>query len=209
MKYYYINKKRVSEIEYFRQNFDEINPASLSAKQAEKYKTVFNEFSKKEKRKATNLKISQKSQKRIRVNGRFISKEETQRIKFLLDKLGLPFNQENVNLSKSKTLFFTVNNETMIPRILEHKGTISVDGVVMTKAQAVEVFEKQNNLNRFEWAGRLNISPTDIYLLIYGCEFTPDNRNLNINTVITDEGRVVKSKKSKVNESTTDTESGI
>ena len=194
MKYYYINKKRVSEIEYFRQNFDDINPARLTSKQAEKYKTVFNEFSKKEKRKATNLKISQKAKKRIRVNGRFISKEETQRIKFLLDKLGLPFNQENVNLSKSKTLFFTVNNETMIPRILEHKGTVSVDGVVMTKAQAVEVFEKQNNLNRFEWAGRLNIPPTDIYLLVYGCEFTPDNRNLNINTVITDEGRIIKSK---------------
>jgi hypothetical protein len=208
MKYYYINKKRVSELEYFKQNFDEINPQSLNKKQLQKYQTVFTEFQKKEKRRETNAKISAKAKNRIRVNGRFISKEETQRINFFLEKSNLTFNQQNVNLAAAKTLFFTANNETMISRIFDHKGTVSIDGVTITKAEAVEKFEKANNLNRIEWAGRLNINPTDIYLLVYDLQFNPSTRNLNINTVITDEGKVVKSKKSKINESTTDSESG-
>jgi len=200
MKYYYINKKRVSELEYFKQNFDDINPQNLNKKQLEKYQTVFNEFQKKEKRRQTNQKISAKASKRIRVNGRFISKEETQRIKFFLQKIDLPFNQQNVNFAAAKNLFYTINNETMISRIFEHKGTVSIDGVIMTKAEAVEKFEKENNLNRVEWARRLEINPTDIYLLIYDVQFNAITRNLNINTVITDEGKIVRSKKSKINE---------
>jgi len=200
MKYYYINKKRVSELEYFKQNFDDINPQNLNKKQLEKYKTVFKEFQKKEKRRETNQKISAKASQRIRVNGRFISKEETQRIKFFLQKIDLPFNQQNVNFAAAKNLFYTINNETMISRIFEHKGTVSIDGVIMTKAEAVEKFEKENNLNRIEWARRLEINPTDIYLLIYDVQFNPITRNLNINTVITDEGKIVRSKKSKKNE---------
>jgi len=200
MKYYYINKKRVSELEYFKQNFDDINPQNLNKKQLEKYKTVFKEFQKKEKRRETNQKISAKASQRIRVNGRFISKEETQRIKFFLQKIDLPFNQQNVNFAAAKNLFYTINNETMISRIFEHKGTVSIDGVIMTKAEAVEKFEKENNLNRIEWARRLEINPTDIYLLIYDVQFNAITRNLNINTVITDEGKIVRSKKSKKNE---------
>jgi len=191
MKYYYINKKRVSELEYFKQNFDDINPQNLNKKQLEKYKTVFNEFQKKEKRRQTNQKISAKASQRIRVNGRFISKEETQRIKFFLEKLPLPFTQENVNFAKAKTLIFTANNDSMAQKINDHKGTVSIDGVIMTKSEVMAKFDERNNLNRYEWAGRLEMNPSDIYLLIYKMEFSPLTRNLNIITKIDDESMII------------------
>jgi len=191
MKYYYINKKRVSELEYFKQNFDDINPKNLNKKQLEKYKTVFKEFQKKEKRRQTNQKISAKASQRIRVNGRFISKEETQRIKFFLEKLPLPFTQENVNFAKAKTLIFTANNDSMAQKINDHKGTVSIDGVIMTKSEVMAKFDERNNLNRYEWAGRLEMNPSDIYLLIYKMEFSPLTRNLNIITKIDDESMII------------------
>ena len=181
----------MSELEYFKQNFDDINPQSLNKKQLEKYKTVFQEFQKKEKRRETNLKISAKASKRIRVNGRFISKEETQRIKFFLEKLTLPFTQENVNFAKSKTLVFTANNDSMAAKINDHKGTVSIDGVTMTKSEALAKFDERNNLNRYEWAGRLEMNPSDIYLLIYKLQFDPTTRNLNIITVIDDKSMLI------------------
>jgi len=191
MKYYYINKKRVSELEYFKQNFEDINPQRLTTKQLKKYATVYKDIQKKEKRAATNLKISQKAKERIRVNGRFISKEETQRIKFFLGKLSLPYNQQNVNLAKAKTLIFTANNDSMAAKINDHKGTVSIDGVIMAKSEAIAKFDERNNLNRYEWAGRNEISPSEIYLLIYKCEFDPTTRNLNIITVIDDNSMII------------------
>jgi hypothetical protein len=191
MKYYYINKKRVSELEYFKQNFDDINPQRLNKKQLEKYKTVFQEFQKKEKRRETNLKISAKAKNRIRINGRFISKEETLRIKFFLEKLPLPFTQENVNFAKAKTLLFTANNDSMAQKINDHKGSVSLDGVIMTKSEALAKFDERNNLNRYEWAGRLEMNPSDIYLLIYKLQFDPTTRNLNIITVIDDKSMLI------------------
>lgn len=191
MKYYYINKKRVSELEYFKQNFDDINPQTLNKKQLEKYQIVFTEFQKKEKRRQTNLKISAKANQRIRINGRFISKEETQRIKFFLDKLTLPFNQENVNFAKAKKLVFTANNDSMAQKINDHKGTVSIDGIIMTKSEALAKFDERNNLNRYEWSGRLDMNPSDIYLLIYKLEFNPLTRNLNIITIIDDESKII------------------
>ena len=191
MKYYYINKKRVSELEYFKQNFDDINPQRLNKKQLEKYEIVFKEFQKKEKRRETNLKISAKASQRIRVNGRFISNEEKQRIKFFLGKLSLPFTQENVNFAKAKTLVFTANNDSMAAKINDHKGTISIDGVIMTKSEALAKFDERNNLNRYEWAGRLEMNPSDIYLLIYKLQFDPTTRNLNIITVIDDKSMLI------------------
>jgi hypothetical protein len=191
MKYYYINKKRVSELEYFKQNFEDINPQRLTTKQLLKYAIVYKEIQKKEKRAATNLKISTKAKERIRVNGRFISKEETQRIKFFLEKTNLPFNQQNVNLAKAKTLIFTANNDSMAAKINDHKGTVSIDGVIMAKSEAIAKFDERNNLNRYEWAGRNEISPSEIYLLIYKCEFDPTTRNLNIITVIDDNSMII------------------
>jgi len=191
MKYYYINKKRVSELEYFKQNFEDINPQQLNKKQLEKYETVAKEIQKKEKRASTNAKISAKAKNRIRVNGRFISNEEKQRIKFFLQKAGLPYNQENVNFAKAKTLVFTANNEQMASRIEDHKGTVSIDGVIMQKSETLAKFDERNNLNRFEWAKRLKMSPSDIYLIIYKLQFDPKTRNLNIITVIDDKSDII------------------
>jgi hypothetical protein len=191
MKYYYINKKRVSELEYFKQNFEDINPQRLNKKQLEKYEIVFKEIQKKEKRAATNAKISAKVKDRIRVNGRFISDEEKRRIKFFLREASLAYNQQNVNFAKSKTLIFTANNDQMASRIEEHKGTVSIDGVIMQKSEALAKFDERNNLNRYEWAGRLNMTPSDIYLIIYKLQFDPKTRNLNIITVIDDKGDII------------------
>lgn len=191
MKYYYINKKRVSEAAYFKANFDEINPARLNKKQLEKYEAAAKEIQAKEKRAQTNAKISAKAKERIRVNGRFISKEEKQRIKFFLDKGGLEYNQQNVNFAKAKTLVFTANNDSMAAKINDHKGTVSIDGVTMTKSEALAKFEQQNNLNRVEWAKRQNMNPSDIYLLIYKLQFDPTTRNLNIITIIDSKSDVI------------------
>jgi len=191
MKYYYINKKRVSEQAYFKANFDEINPARLNKKQLEKYEAVAKEIQAKEKRAQTNAKISAKAQQRIRVNGRFISNEEKQRIKFFLQKAGLPYNQQNVNFAKAKTLVFTANNDSMAAKINDHKGTVSIDGVIMSKSEALAKFEQQNNLNRVEWAKRQNMNPSDIYLLIYKLQFDPTTRNLNIITVIDSKSDII------------------
>jgi hypothetical protein len=193
----YKNKqgKFISREQFIKENFNDLSPENLNAKELIEYSKIVQQEAKERARLEKNAKISEAAKKRIRIKGAFLTKEQEQRTQFELKKLGLEFNQKNVDKVLFKPLFFTSNSQKIAELLTNHKGTITVNGQTVTLSQAIEKFELEHKINCIEYAKNNDIKPQDIFLIIYDLIFNPITKNLELNTNVEDENRVIVSEK--------------
>jgi hypothetical protein len=221
MKYFYKNingkQKRISQAQYIAENINDTEPQKLDKKGKEIYSKVAFEIEqakeKERKRIAKNEKISEKANQRLRSsNGTFLTAEDKRRIQYIIDTrvvinkaTGKKFTLKELSQKQLKALydlpqFFTVNSMSVIERINNNKMDLFIDGVQMSKEEAIEAVNLRTNANFKEWKEKIN---KNIFGFIYNCEWNPKTRELFISTNITDSKQILVSEKKKKNDKKT------
>ncbi len=195
----YKNKqgKFISREQFIKENLNDLSPENLNAKELIEYSKIVQQEEKQRARLQKNAKISEAAKKRIRIKGAFLTKEQEKRTQFELKKLGLEFNQKNVDKVLFKPLFFTSNSQKIAELLTNHKGTITINGKPVTLSEAIEKFELEHKINCLEIAKNKKIKTQDIFLIIYDLIFNPLTKNLDLNTNIEDESRAIVSQNSQ------------
>ncbi len=195
----YKNKqgKFISREQFIKENLNDLSPENLNAKELIEYSKIVQQEEKERARLQKNAKISEAAKKRIRIKGAFLTKEQEKRTQFELKKLGLEFNQKNVDKVLFKPLFFTSNSQKIAELLTNHKGTITINGKPVTLSEAIEKFELEHKINCLEIAKNKKIKTQDIFLIIYDLIFNPLTKNLDLNTNIEDESRAIVSQNSQ------------
>lgn len=193
----YKNKqgKFISREQFIKENINDLSPENLNAKELIEYSKIVQQEQKEKARLERNAKISEAAKKKVRIKGKFLTKEQEQRVKFELKKLSLDFTQKNIDKVLFKPLFFTSNSQKMDELLTNHKGTITINGKKVTLSEAIEKFEVEHKINCIEYAKNNNMKPQDIFLIIYDLIFDPVTKNLELNTNVEDENRVIISQK--------------
>jgi hypothetical protein len=137
------------------------------------------------------LKQISKNEGRLRYKGKFINKEAEARIKKFLKKL--PPTKENIENAFEKALFFTFRSNEIADVLNEHKGPILLNGEVFELPDAIIEFDTLNKENFREWADELEIDESAIFFIVYDATYTPETKELDIDTMVNDESRVVTS----------------
>ena len=173
----------ISQYEYLKQNLGEIDLAKLDAKEIETYKKVV------------------RYNKPKNEKGQFISenpdyhKKVKNRLSKFAEKLGQDYDNPKVKKLVDKSeIFFTVNSMNMFENIFEHEGKILINGKEISKSEAFEMFQMEHLLNIEEWASKLKINPLSIYGIIYNANYNHSKGTLNISTVVTSQGQIIRSK---------------
>lgn len=140
-----------------------------------------------------NQKISLKAKARFRFKGKFLNKEQQEKIKKQLTELGKPFTQENINLVMNDEIFFTFKSTEISNVLMDHKGPIQLNGEDFNLEEAIVEFDLLNAENYEEWAETLDIEKSAIFFIVYDATYKPSTKVLNIDTMVNDESRVVTS----------------
>jgi hypothetical protein len=164
--------------DYVKQNIDDISPESLNKKEFETYRKII--FARKQ------------AQDRIRIDGKFISKQAEGRIKLYLKRNNnAPLTKENIKDAAKVRLQLTLRGNEINDIIQNHRGLILLNGIAMTKPEAQTEYDKLNRMNIREWADIINRNEDAIYFIIYDSWYLIETKELNISTVVTDVTRVI------------------
>jgi len=164
--------------DYVKQNIDDISPESLNKKEFETYRKII--FARKQ------------AEDRIRIDGKFISKQAEGRIKLYLKRNNnAPLTKENIKDAAKVRLQLTLRGNEINDIIQNHRGLILLNGVAMTKAEAQTEYDKLNRMNIREWSDIINRNEDAIYFIIYDSWYLIETKELNISTVVTDVTRVI------------------
>jgi len=164
--------------DYVKQNIDDISPESLNKKEFETYRKII--FARKQ------------SEDRIRIDGKFISKQAEGRIKLYLKRNNnAPLTKENIKDAAKVRLQLTLRGNEINDIIQNHRGLILLNGIAMTKPEAQTEYDKLNRMNIREWADIINRNEDAIYFIIYDSWYLIETKELNISTVVTDVTRVI------------------
>lgn len=172
----------VSQRDYIKQNKEKILSGELFPTASEL--KVFKQLEK-------NEKISIKAKGRLRYKGKFLNKFAENRIRKFLKKV--PLTQENINNAYEKALFFTFRSNEVADMINNHKGLVLLNGEAFQKAEAITEFDILNQENFREWADELEIDTAAIYFIVYDATYTPETKELDIDTMVNDADRVITS----------------
>jgi ribosomal protein S6/RNase P/RNase MRP subunit p29 len=167
----------VSFKDYVKQNIEDISPESLNKKELATYKKI--------------VAGKQQAGKRLRIDGKFIPKEAEKRIKRYLENEGLEPTKENILEGANIRLFLTLRGNEINDIIEKHKGTVLINGVAMTKAEAQVEYDKLNRMNIREWADIIGRDEDAIYFIVYNSAYKQSTKELTIYTNVIDEGRVI------------------
>jgi len=164
--------------DYVKQNIDDISPESLNKKELETYRKII--FAQKQ------------SKDRIRIDGKFISKQAESRIKLYLKRNNnAPLTKENIKDAAKVRLQLTLRGNEINDIIQNHRGLILLNGTAMTKPEAQTEYDKLNRMNIREWADIINRNEDAIYFIIYDSWYLIETKELNISTMVTDVTRVI------------------
>jgi len=164
--------------DYVKQNIDEISPESLNKKEFETYRKII--FARKQ------------AEDRIRIDGKFISKQAESRIKLYLKRNNnAPLTKENIKDAAKVRLQLTLRGNEINDIIQNHRGLILLNGIAMTKPEAQTEYDKLNRMNIREWADIINRNEDAIYFIIYDSWYLIETKELNISTVVSDVTRVI------------------
>jgi hypothetical protein len=174
----------ITRREWIKQNVDNItfDAAELNESEAKEYKRL-----------QKNLKIAAKAKLRPRIKGKFLNKEQSRFLKKTLKDLGKEFNQKNVDEYFNNEIFFTFQSWFVTDVINDHKGTVQINGVELSKSDAIIEFDALNRENYREWADYLDINEAAIIFIIYDATYKPATQVLNIDTMVNDESRIITS----------------
>jgi hypothetical protein len=170
--------------EYLKQNIikPDFNERSLNAAELKEYNKILK-----------NQKISLKAKQRPRIKGKFLNKEQTKYVKKKLKEFGKEFTQENVNFYLNNEIYFAFQSLYITDVINEHKGIVKINGVEMSKSDAIIEFDKLNRENYREWSDTLGINQDKIFFIVYDAFYTPATQILNIDTMVNDQTRIITS----------------
>ena len=164
--------------DYVKQNIDEISPESLNKKEFETYRKII--FARKQ------------AEDRIRIDGKFISKQAESRINLYLKRNNnAPLTKENIKDAAKVRLQLTLRGNEINDIIQNHRGLILLNGIAMTKPEAQTEYDKLNRMNIREWADIINRNEDAIYFIIYDSWYLIETKELNISTVVSDVTRVI------------------
>ena len=165
--------------DYVRQNIEDISPENLNKKELATYKKI--------------VAGKQQAEKRVRIGGKFIPKDAEKRIKRFLEKSDLPPTKENILEGAKLRLFLTMRGNEINDIIENHKGTVLINGLAMTKPEAQVEYDKLNRMNIREWSQRLGIDEEKIFFIIYDTAYKQDTKEFYIFTKVSDQTRVISS----------------
>lgn len=164
--------------DYVKQNIDDISPESLNKKEFETYRKII--FARKQ------------AEDRIRIDGKFISKQAEGRIKLYLKRNNnTPLTKDNILDALKDRLYLTLRGNEINDIIENHKGLILLNGIAMTKPEAQTEYDKLNRMNIREWADIIKREADAIYFIIYDSWYLGETKELNIITKVTDVTRVI------------------
>ena len=137
------------------------------------------------------LKQIDKNEGRLRYKGKFINKEAETRIRKFLKKV--PLTKENIENAFEKELFFTFRSNEISDVLNDHKGPILLNGDIFELPEAIIEFDTLNKENFREWSDELDIDEASIFFIVYDATYNPETKQLDIDTMVNDESRVVTS----------------
>lgn len=174
----------VTQREFIKQNIikPDFDESSLNAAELKEYNKILK-----------NQKISLKAKARPRIKGKFLNKEQTKYLKKTFKDLGQEFTQENVNLYLNNEIYFAFQSLYITDVINDHKGIVKINGVEMSKSDAIIEFDKLNRENYREWADKMGINQDKIFFIVYDAYYTPATQILNIDTMVNDQTRIITS----------------
>lgn len=172
----------ITQKEWLKQNITkpDFDEKSLTADEIKEYNKILK-----------NQKISLKAKARPRIKGRFLNKEQTKYLKKIFKNTGKAFTQENVDEYLNNEISTTFQSLYVSDLINDHKGVVKLNGVEMSKDDAIIEFDVLNRENYREWADTLNIEISKIWFIIYDATYKPATQVLNIDTMVNDESRVI------------------